>query len=88
MMYDQEGSERMVLETIGSRDDMVAGRYLMASTDRVEVTKNDKVEDVLTDYTLYIGGNLKIDVVGNIDFVAGGDVRKYKAKSSEAVRRK
>ena len=88
LMYDQEGSERMVLETIGSRDDMVAGRYLMASTDRVEVTKNDKVEDVLNDYTLYIGGNLKIDVVGNIDFVAGGDVRNYKAKSSDAVRRK
>ncbi len=88
LLYDQEGSERIVLETIGSRDDMVAGRYLMASTDRVEVTKNDKVEDVLNDYTLYIGGNLKIDVVGNIDFVVGGDVRNYKAKNSDVVRRK
>ena len=59
---------------------MVAGRYLMASTDTVEVTKNDKVEDVLNDYTLYIGGNLKVDVVGDVRFVVGGVYSRMKLK--------
>ncbi|MEC8086374.1 MAG: type VI secretion system tip protein TssI/VgrG [Pseudomonadota bacterium] len=88
LMYDQEGAEWVVFESAGTRDDMVAGRYLMASTDTVEVTKNDKVEDVLNDYTLYIGGNLKVDVVGDVRFVVGGSILSYEAEGPDDVKRK
>ena len=70
------------------QENMVAGRYLMASTDTVEVTKNDKVEDVLNDYTLYIGGNLKVDVVGDVRFVVGGSILSYEAEGPDDVKRK
>mgnify|MGYP006172495023 FL=1 len=78
----------MIQVATGSRDDMTAERHLTAATDRVDVTKNDKVEDVLNDYTLYIGGNLKIDVVGDIRFKVGGTVLRHHASSSDDIKRK
>ena len=52
------------------------------------MTKNDKVEDVLNDYTLYIGGNLKVDVVGDVRFVVGGSILSYEAEGPDDVKRK
>lgn len=88
LLYDKWGEERMIQVATGSRDDMTAERHLTAATDRVDVTKNDKVEDVLNDYTLYIGGNLKIDVVGDIRFKVGGTVLRHHASSSDDIKRK
>ncbi len=88
LMYDQFGAERLMLVAAGSRDDVIAERYLLATTDRVDVTKNDKVEDVLNDYTIYIGGNLTVDVVGDIKFTAGGSILSHKAASSDMIERK
>ncbi len=88
LFYDKMGSERVVFIATGSRDDMTAHRLLTASNDRVDVTKNNKVEDVLNDYTLYVGGNLKIDVVGNINFSHGGNLNIYEAATSDDIERK
>ena len=88
LFYDKMGAERVMFVSTGSRDDMVADRLLTASYDRVDVTQNDKVEDVLNDYTLYIGGNLKIDVVGEITFAAGGSLNIHEAASSDDIERK
>ena len=46
------------------------------------------VEDVLNDYTLYVGGNLKIDVVGNINFSHCGNLNIYEAATSDDIERK
>ena len=88
LFYDKFGSERVMFIATGSRDDMTAHRLLTASNDRVDVTKNNKVEDVLNDYTLYVGGNLKIDVVGNINFSHGGNLNIYEAATSDDIERK
>ena len=88
LFYDKMGAERVMFVSTGSRDDMVADRLLTASYDRVDVTQNDRVEDVLNDYTLYIGGNLKIDVVGEITFACGGSLNIHEAASSDDIERK
>ena len=88
MLYDKSGSERMVQLASGSRDDMTAERHLTAATDRVDVTENDKVEDVLNDYTLYIGGNLQVEVVGDVSFAVGGDYIVDKQASASNIKRK
>ena len=88
LFYDKMGAERVMFVSTGSRDDMVADKLLTASYDRVDVTQNDRVEDVLNDYTLYIGGNLKIDVVGEITFACGGSLTIHEAASSDDIERK
>ena len=88
LLYDKFGAEQMVQVASGNRDDMTAQRHLTAATDRVDVTQNDKVEDVLNDYTLYIGGNLQVDVVGDITFAVGGTVLMDKAADASAIKRK
>ena len=88
LLYDKSGSERMVQLASGSRDDMTAERHLTAATDRVDVTENDKVEDVLNDYTLYIGGNLQVEVVGDVSFAVGGDYIVDKQASASNIKRK
>ena len=88
LLYDKFGAEQMVQVASGNRDDMTAQRHLTAATDRVDVTQNDKVEDVLNDYTLYIGGNLQVDVVGDITFAVGGNVVVDRPEDASGIKRK